>query len=303
MKKLLLLSVCSLLIFSCTEKNPVMSPADVQENQKTSKDVEIIEGVLKFSSKDHLSNVIKEIGKRKDMTNWYENERFTPLLKRQLDITEQQYDEISNTGEFGGLKDILTFTGSGNETRLEKIVQDPRFAAVLNSGSYVIVADMAYHIGAKQVSQLRVANDAKLVSEFLKNSNMKGVSYVDVVNEELKSARVQNETFEFGKRRFHCEFKRHFAVVYQSLVVRVRYEKKNVIGWSPTDCNSMSLTASGTYTQGSFVIPFSGSASGTWVDQIDYFVDESVGVNSDWLTGTGYAVTYDGTARNFTFYP
>lgn len=297
----MLLLVSTTLVVSWQEKETAI-PYPVS-NAKTINDIELVEGVLKFDSRNHLNSVIKDISKQTDLTNWYQKNGFTSLLKRQAAITKEQYDEIANTGEFGILKDVLTFTGSGNEMRLEKIVEDTRFAAVLNARSYVIVGDTAYHIGAQQVSQLRVADDDKLVSAFLKNPDMKGVSYVGIVNKSMKSERIQNETYEFGKRRFHCEFKRHFAAVYQSLVVRVRYEKKNLIGWSPTDCNSMSFSASGTYTQGSAVIPFSGSASGTWVDQISYFVDESVGVNTNWLTGTGSASTYDGTYRNFTFYP
>jgi hypothetical protein len=302
MKKLFIFCLGIFAIVSCKEKE-TMIPETLKAN--TINNVELVEGVLKFSSQDHLNKVVKGITDVKDMSAWYSKPGFISLFNRQESITQAQIDKIGSTGEIGTLSDILVFNGEGENKSLDKIVEDPRFAAILNSKGYVIVADTAYHIGAKRASQINISNDKSTLAQFLQNSDMKGVSYTNVVNEQIGNARIMDTTVPYGdKRRMIGEFKKHFAAVYQSLVVRVKYQKKNTFGWSECTTTYISFTASGTFSQGSLSgIPFSGSRSANNVDEQSMFVTESAGgVNSNWDTTFGTASCSDaGHLFNFTF--
>lgn len=274
------------LIASCKEKDTTPpQPLEV----KTNKDVELVDGVLKFSSRDHLNRVVKEITNKDDMSNWYSDNGFTSLLKRQKSITAAQYDEIGKTGEFGSLADLLVFRGNGENKILEKIVDDPRFAAVLSSKGYVIVSDTIYQIGIDKVASIKMNGDKSILTKFLKNVDFQGVSFTKIVNEPVKNARIQDDFQDtYGKRRIIAEFKHHNAGIYHSLVVRVRYLKKNWVGWSGTEAPYLSFTASGTYWTGySNNIPFQGSRSGRDVEEVSMFVDEAYHLMG-WGRSTGH---------------
>lgn len=288
MKKLLLFGLMACAILSCKEKVGILVPME-DTSKLTAKDVTMENGVLRFASKEHLKNVAKEIGNFKDMENWYSNPEFTSLFKRQKAITGSEYDRIGETGNLGELSDVLVVRGTGDDKILEKIVEDPRFAAVLNSKGYVIVADSAYHIGAEEVASMHLNKDNSNLLRFLDNTRIPGVTFTKIFNEALKNARTQFQRTD-GNRRIIAEFKTHNAGVYYSLMVKLRYLKKNWIGtWSGTAAQSLSFTASGTYWEGlTSGIPFSTSQSGSNVEEISYFVDEEY-LWMGWGTSTGFA--------------
>lgn len=131
-------------------------------------------GVLKFASKEHLHSVVGELAEKENLENWYSSHEFVSLLKRQKSISNHEYDKIGETGEFGELSDVLTFRGEGDEKRLTTIVKLNSLAALLNSKSYVILGDSAYHIGAKEVTSFYIGNDSNKLSTFLGNKNISG---------------------------------------------------------------------------------------------------------------------------------
>ncbi|MEO6287996.1 MAG: hypothetical protein ABIO93_31665, partial [Dyadobacter sp.] len=183
MKKLLLLVAGGLFFLSCDDNQSKVAPSISAESKASIKDVELADGVLKFSSRAHLNNVVKEITDFKEMYKWYSKPGFTSLLERQNSITGAQYDEIAKTGEFGKLSDLLVFRGTGENKILEKIVDDPRLAAVLNSKGYIIVSDTAYHIGVDVASAIKINGDKSILKEFLQNQNLQGAKFTKVVNE------------------------------------------------------------------------------------------------------------------------
>nr|WP_295934321.1 hypothetical protein [uncultured Dyadobacter sp.] len=69
------------------------------------------------------------------------------------------FEIIAETGEFGELSDLAIFRGSDENKILEKIVDDPRLAAILNARGYIIVSDTAYHIGAETASAIKIGQD------------------------------------------------------------------------------------------------------------------------------------------------
>ena len=298
----------SAVLFSCNKQESVAPDLATSESPKMElsiKDVEIQDGVLKFASKDHVKKVTREIGIMSNMENWYANFEFSSLLKRQNAITQSEYDQIGKTGEFGKLSDILTFRGKGDDIILDKIVDDPRFAAVLNSKGYVIIVDSAYHIGSTQVASIKIDENKSNLLNFLNNINIEDVKFNKIINESLTTARLQDYQRTDGKRRIIAEFKKHNAGVYNSLVVRLRYLKKNWIGWSGTEAASLSFSASGTYWKGmDNDIPFSGSASGTNVEEVTYFVDEAY-LFMGWGGASGnasWSPAVNGVS-SITFYP
>jgi hypothetical protein len=311
MKKLLLLLVGGVFFLSCGDKEGKISPSPDAERAGSINDVELVDGVLKFSSKTHLNSVVREIANQKDMANWYTGSGFTSLLKRQNAITTAQYDKIAETGEFGELSDLAIFRGSGENKILEKIVDDPRLAAILNAKGYIIVSDTAYHIGAETASAIKIGQDYGILKEFLTNYNMAGVKYSKVINEQLGNARVQDYQNTDGNRRIIGEFKRHLAPFYSSLVVKVSYKKKNVIGWSGTAADHLSFTTSGTYekNEAGFISrsPFSGSRSGNNVEEISMFVVEVYGpAGLSWLSdcrANMYCQVTPSKLYNVDFYP
>ncbi|WP_031529214.1 hypothetical protein [Dyadobacter crusticola] len=311
MKKLLLLLCGGVFFLSCDNKEGRINPSTDAERSASVIDVELVDGVLKFSSQAHLKNVIKEIADQKDMTNWYPKSGFTSLLKKQSVITTAQYDKIAETGDFGELSDLLVFRGSGENKILEKIVDDPRLAAVLNDKGYIIVSDIAYHLGVDKASAIKVGRDYGILKEFLANRNMPGVKHTKIINEQIENARVQDYQNTDGNRRIIGEFKRHVAPFYSSLVVKVSYKKKNVIGWSGTAADHLSLTTSGTYekNESGFIsrFPFSGSRSENNVEEISVFVSEVYGTAGlSWLVGTKanmYCQVTPSKLYNVNFYP
>ncbi|KQS33926.1 hypothetical protein [Dyadobacter sp. Leaf189] len=311
MKKLLLLLCGGVFFLSCDSKEGRINPSTDAGQTSSVSDVELVDGVLKFSSRAHLSNVVKDIADQKDMTNWYTKPGFTSLLKRQSVITTAQYDKIAETGEFGELSDLLVFRGSGENQILEKIVDDPRLAAVLNDKGYIMISDTAYHLGIDKASAIKVGRDSGVLKEFLANHNMPGVKYTKIINEQLENARVQDYQNTDGNRRIIGEFKRHVAPFYSSLVVKVSYKKKNVIGWSGTAANHLSFTTSGTYekNEAGFIsrFPFSGSVSENNVEEISLFVSEVYGpAGLSWLVGTRanmYCQVTSSKLYNVNFYP
>lgn len=310
MKKLLLFGLMVCAILSCKEKEEVLVP-DKATSKLTAKDVTIENGVLRFESPEHLKNVINEIADEKRMEDWHPDPGFVSLLKRQKSISQEQYDQIGETGEFGELSDLLVFRGTGENKILEKIVDDPRLAAVLNSNGYITVSDTAYHIGHDIASAIKIGGDKNILKEFLQNYNLQGAKFTKVVNEQISNARVQDYQNTDGNRRIIGEFKRHLAPFYSSLVIKVTYKKKNWIGWSDTPADHLSFTASGTYETNHFGVinryPYSGSRSGNNVEEVNMFVGEVDGGASMSWYGTNYATMYCQVTPtklyNVTFYP
>ena len=103
------------------------------------------------------------------------------------------------------------------------------------------MSDIAYHIGAETASAIKIGQDYGILKEFLTNYNMAGVKYSKIINEQLGNARVQDCQNTDGDRRIIGEFKRHLAPFYSSLVVKVSYKKKNLIGWSGTAADHLSF--------------------------------------------------------------
>jgi hypothetical protein len=277
-------------------------------------DVKLEEGVLRFSSKDHLQNVIGELSKATDIVHWFPNTAFISLLQLQESITESDYDRIGETGELGEMENVLTFRGVGENKSLNKIIEDSRFAAVLNSSGFVIVADTAYKIEENQVLLLPLNSKNKL-SDFLLNKEStevihKPIEVVLTTSNGLKNARLQDFTHEYDpaggvKRRFIAEFIHTNTVVYHSLVVKIKHQKKNWVGWSASTAPRISFTASGTFWQGTYYqqFPFNGARDANNVDEQSYFVTESYGAASDWVytAGNAYVVQVDGVHKQFYF--
>lgn len=294
------------VFFSCNKQETIDPDLTSKQSLKTNltiKEVEIQEGVLKFASKEHLKNVTQELGTIIIMVNWFPN--FTSLLNKQESISAADYDKIGETGDFGKLADILVFRGNGDDKILEKIVEDPRLAAVLNSKGYVIVGDSAYQIGVSEVASIKLNDNKSTLVNFLNSTKMDGVNYNQIINESFKNARVQDYQRTDGNRRIIAEFKKHNAGVYYSLVVKLRYLKKNWVGWSGTEAESLSFSSSGTYWRGmDSGLAFSGSASGSNVAEVTYFVDEAF-LFMGWENAIGNASWQPAVngVSSVTFYP
>ncbi|MPR35334.1 hypothetical protein [Salmonirosea aquatica] len=245
MKKLFLFITCVFLIASCKEKD-LMNPQTLEI--KTIKDVKLVDGVLSFSSRQHLKDVIQEISASKEMENWYSNPEFTSLLKRQRSITQSEYDKIGKTGELGELGDVLTFKGEGDNKILGKIIKIPELSAVLNSKSYVIVSDSAYHIGTNEVTSIHIGEDLDKLSSFLKDPYIQGAHRVEIGRITLKNARIQSDFRQTrGDRRIYGSNEIiSFGGVGSYRQLYVEYLKKNWIGWSPTEAPRLSFTITAT---------------------------------------------------------
>ncbi|WP_367914912.1 hypothetical protein [Leadbetterella sp. DM7] len=117
---------------------------------------------------------------------------------------------------------------------------------------------------------------------------MEGASYEKTEAEFIKNGRIG--AIQLGvlddpyndKRRIVGEFVRHYSVVYISLQVKMRYQKKNWIGWSNTSCYYMYFYAEGLYQKRGDVIPFYGSRSGYNEEEISMFVDELYNLDLTW---------------------
>ena len=243
MKRLSLFLLSSLFLASCNEKDTV-TPQTVEV--KTSTDVKLLNGVLSFSSQQHLKDVVKEISIKKQKESWYSNPGFVSLLKRQKSISTQEYDEIGQTGEFGKLSDVLTFKGDGDDKILGKIVENSDLSAVLNSKSYVIVSDTIYHIASNQVTSIHVGENLSNLSNFLKDPNMPGVRTVKIERIPSNNARIQGDfQHTVGNRRIHASNEIvGYGPVGAYREVYVEYLKKNWIGWSRTIAPRLSITVS-----------------------------------------------------------
>jgi len=285
MKKLLLFSMMVFAISSCSEKEQSLDPV-VDSAKLTAKDVTIENGVLRFASKEHLKNVTSEISNIKEMENWYSNPEFTSLLKRQKNISREEYDKIGETGEFRELSDVLTFRGEGDDKILGKIVESSGFSAVLNSKSYVIVADSAYHIGATKVTSIHIGEDFNKLSSFLKNRNIPGAHTVEIGRVSLNNARIQSDFRNTkGNRRIYASNEIiSFGALGYVRDVYIEYLKKNWIGWSRTQAPYLSFTLTGssapfggqqyTYQDGGSnieVIGVSGQVSGFGAGEVYNF--------------------------------
>ncbi|UBM60102.1 hypothetical protein LAG90_05535 [Marinilongibacter aquaticus] len=310
MKNILFFVVFGCIILSCSPNNVVADQELASDNQSLV-DVKITNGVLEFSSKQHLLNVIKEIEKSNNMENWYNNSEFRSLLQRQNKLREADLDHIANTGELGSQADVLFFREDNGELILEKIVEDPRFAAVLNENSFVIVDNVVYHIGEEGVAYISLAENKKILPTFLKNPSMEGATFEKTKAEYFKNVRMASVTDATvgdpynSNRRIVAEFVRHYSVVYISLVVKMRCQKKNWIGWSNTNCYSMNFSASGVFSEAGVNFPFSGTRSGTNVEEITMFVDEVYNLSLNWVstsgTGSFKCSSSDPSSTSFSF--
>lgn len=298
----ILLALCC-VIFSCSnDEMAVKQPDDV--GTAGISDVKVVNGILKFVSKEHLMNVTKQLGKNEDRENWFKEGNFYSLLKRQNGIKERNLDNIADTGELGSHKDVLFFReDEEGETELRKIVEDARFAAVLNEKSFVIVGDTIYHIEQKGVSYIRMPEKEDALSRFLENPRMEGATFVKTETKYIQNARLSGAQGEIihadgSKRRYKAGFYSYNAPMYQALVIKMVYQKKNWIGWSGTASNYMRFEAYGTFgfTSG---IPLTMAAfeSGYNVEEISHFVDEYYGTpdyNLTWFTRDGTAYYWPG---------
>lgn len=241
MKRLSLFLLSTLFFASCNEKETVKPQT---QEVKTTKDVKLVEGVLSFSSQDHLKNVIREISVSKEMESWYSNPDFVSLFKRQKSISLKEYDKIGETGDFGKLSDVLTFRGEGEDKILGKIVEHSGLSAVLNSKSYVIVSDTVYHISANHVTSIHIGENLRNLSSFLKNPNMPGARTVKIEKISLNNARTTSDfRHTVGDRRIYAS---NEIIGYGGLgdyrKCYVEYLKKNWIGWSRTAAPYLSIT-------------------------------------------------------------
>lgn len=303
----ILLALCC-VIFSCSNDEMAVKQPDDVETAGIS-DVKVVNGVLKFSSKEHLLNVTKQVEKSGDMENWFQGVGFRSLLKRQNELKESDLDIIANTGELGDNEGVLFFhQDETGDLELRKIIEDPRFAAVLNENSFVIVGNEIYHIGQKGVSYIQFAQDENILNRFLTNPQMEGAIFEKTEAQYFRNARtegISDNIFDDpnnDNRRIRAEFVRHYSVVYISLVVKVRYQKKNWIGWSGTNCHYMSFEALGAYTKQGSVLYFSGSRSGSNVEEISMFVDEVYNLTMNWIGTYGTGSFKGGSGDPLTYF-
>lgn len=248
MKQICLFILTVFAISSCSEKEQ-QSPEPVVDSSKlTAKDVTLVNGVLRFGSQKHFQNVINEISTKKEMESWYSNPAFVSLLKRQKTISNAEYDKIGETGEFGDLSDVLTFRGEGDDKILGEIVQPAVLSAVLNSKSYVIVGDSAYHIGINQVTSIHLDENLNNLSGFLDNTKMPGAQMVDIKRVSLNNARVQGSFRRtVDKRRLYASNEIiSFGGMGSYREIYIEYLKKNWIGWSRTEAPYLSFTLTAT---------------------------------------------------------
>lgn len=241
MKKLSLFLLSMLLFASCNEKSSV-TPKTMEV--KTTEDVKLVDGVLSFSSQKHLKDVIQEISVGKKMESWYSSSEFVSLLKRQQSISREECDKIGETGEFGKLSDVLTFRGDGSDKILGKIVEHSGLSAVLNSKSYVIVSDTAYHVSATHVTSIHIGENLNNLSSFLKNPNMPGARAVKIERISLNNARIDSDfQHTYGNRRIYASNEIiGFGGLGDYRKCYVEYLKKNWIGWSRTEAPYLSIT-------------------------------------------------------------
>lgn len=310
MRNILFFAALGCFILSCNPDEVVTNQPTAAKTE-TSQDVKIINGVLQFSSKQHLLNVVQEIEKMENMETWYKGTGFRSLLQRQNELKEADLDRVANSGDLGNLDEVLFFRDDNGELVLSKIVEDPRFAAVLSEKSFVIVEDVVYHIGHKGVAYIPVANRKDVLDRFLENPSMEGASFEKTEAEYFRSARTSatNDNTIIdpynSKRRIVAEFVRHNSIVYISLVVKVRYQKKNWIGWSGTNCYSMNFSANGVFMEAGVPFPFSGSRSGSNVEEISMFVSEVYNLSLDWVLANGSGSfrggSGDPSSTSFTF--
>lgn len=249
MKKLCLFMLVAFVIPSCSEKEQSLEPI-VNSAKLTSKDVSIENGVLRFASPEHFRNVAKELSNMKGMENWYSNPEFVSLLKTQKSISKQEHEKIADTGKFGELSDVLTFKEVDGDKLLTEIVEIPELSAVLNSKSYVIVGDSAYHFSLDHFTSIYIGKDLDKLSSFVKNPNLPEVRTNKIKKVSLDNARIQLGTFRNteGNRRIEAE---HSEVQYGPGLatyrkIRIDYYKKNWIGWSHTEAAYLSFTVTAT---------------------------------------------------------
>lgn len=291
MKNNLLFLFVLLVLASC--KNEVDVAPDVDGLSHHTAAVKVVEGILKFENKQHLKSVVKSIDKTDDPTTWKPG--FASLLKRQLNIPATEIDQIGATGKLGNHSDVFYFRVSEADTVLTKIIDDPMLASVLNENSQVIIGDTVYAFGLDKVYFSHVANLQSFKekptagSDYMESKR----EYTTTVFSDKNLARIADNTIEYEKnnRRFVAEFVRHNSGVYQSLVVKVRSQKKNWIGWSGTSAPMLSFNASGTYyvLDYFYQYPFSGSRVGYNTEEVSMFVDEAYNLSIDWITKVGSA--------------
>lgn len=303
MKNFFIVLVLSCIIFSCSDNEMAIKQPDDLSTAGIP-DVKMINGILKFASKDHLMNVTKQLGKSSDMENWFHGTGFRSLLKRQNEIKESELDNIANTGELGANKDVLFFRkDEGDELELRKIVEDARFAAVLNDKSFVIVGEEIYHVEQEGVSYIRISEKGAVLNEFLMNPHMQGAQFAKVETKYVQNARmvgIQGEVIQSdgSNRRYKAGFYSYNAPFYQALVIKMVYQKKNWIGWSGTVSTYMRFNATGTFGfAGGVALPVIAFPTGYNVEEISHFVDEYYGTpdyNLKWFTSNGTAYYYPG---------
>ncbi len=312
MKKLFLFPVFMCILVACS---PNEDRIDVKPDTtvKSVDDVEVQDGVLKFESRDHLKNVISELTSRQDMINWYSGGDFKSLLQRQESISEEMRDHVANTGEFGDLQEVLFFREENQELILEKIVEDARLAAVLNSKGFVIVADTIYHIGKDAITSASFSGNSHVFKKFTEEPNLSSWSstpfireYSSAINKNAKISDLQIEYHPSGmvRRRFMLEFIHNNIGIYQSLLVKIRHQKKNWIGWSGANANYISFDAYGDYWVNfpSDRRHFSTSKSANNVEELSHFIREEYGISLGWLSPRiGYAPHLEG-APGYNFY-
>lgn len=264
-------------------------------------DIELTNGILKFKSKNHLKNVIDELVAKDNFTQFVQG--FESLYDRQQSITSEEYDQIGESGNFGELSDVLYLREENEDKVITKIVDDARLAAVLNNKNYLIVADTAYYIGLDKVNYINIANNNDLLLEFIKNPHMDGSLSQPHIREfnqnSVTNGKVLDRTWEYtspglAKRRFVAEFVHHNAVVYQSLTVKVRHQKKQTIGWNSDPAPLIKFTATGHHWEAVYAAQFyfHGSRSAANVEEQSMFITEAYNLPIGWAVVAGWAECY-----------
>jgi hypothetical protein len=188
------------LLSSCN-KNDELTPDSQSVGSSTNllatstKEVKVVDGILKFESKEQFKNVLEDLQKNK-VTDGFDNlqgfESMPEVLKK---FDKSTLIGMSNNHSAGEYSDLVYIKEAGEYDQLIPIVRDRTFASILNKDAMVQIGDEYFKVTKDKIYKAK----GILSKEEKQNFDKLPQSFANVQVQEKKVEVIPNSYYANNK--------------------------------------------------------------------------------------------------------
>ncbi|WP_077920558.1 hypothetical protein [Spirosoma sp. 209] len=279
-KSVSVLTVLAVLAIASCQRTVSLDPAPMVGNDLVA-DVQVIDGRLKFSSKEKFDKTVQLLAQQQDRLAEFEKKfnGFVSVRTAFNQMTDHDNESVAMRGIGESYKSYVAIIVKGEDKEIARTITDPILATLVSKDGWIYIGNDAYYVTRDQFELVKNRSASKIADVMAGRLNRSDVIHGTVSHQPQNSAgarRADSQTCiqEYfdgsNKRRMAGDIDYEFynaagGTFYKSLTIYTKHQRRN-FGTYWTQLNAPRLNISGSVTRR----PITG---GNTIDTFNFGID------------------------------